>query len=327
MHLFSIPRFQDLQKKLRTKKNREQSRSLAGNKILQFIAKHPILVNHINKRKMKFWELDFDYVKSNCVIETDQGLLRRVVQNFLSNAINYCPQTQRQGRVLLGVRRQQENVIIEVWDNGPGIAKNKQQTIFKEFERLNETQEKPGLGLGLAISDRIAKLLGLTISVKSTLNKGSCFSITLPRSKVLPIKVSTVDTQVNISTADEFNQLPILLIDNETLMLKALQSQLKEWGCIVIAVKDENSLAAALAERNFKPRLIISDYHLDDDQNGVDLVKRTLNTYNWQAPCIICSADPSEQVREHTSNANFSFMRKPIKSLALKKLMRQLLSL
>ncbi len=273
--------------------------------------------------------LTFSYVKSSCNIETDQRLLRRVVQNFLSNAINYCPQNQRQGKgkVLLGVRLQQENITIEVWDNGPGIAQDKQQTIFKEFERLNETQEQPGLGLGLAISDRIAKLLGLTISVKSTVGKGSCFSITLPRSKALPVKVASINTQANMNTANELNQLPVLLIDNEALMLKALQSQLKEWGCIVIAVKDQSSLTEALAGRDFKPALIISDYHLDDDKNGVDLVQNALFTYNWQAPCIICSADPSEQVREHTISANFSFMRKPVKALALKRLIRQLLSL
>jgi Na+/proline symporter/signal transduction histidine kinase/CheY-like chemotaxis protein len=270
--------------------------------------------------------LAFNYVKSSCIIETDQRLLRRVIQNFLSNAINYCPQTQRQGKVLLGVRRQQEHIVIEVWDNGPGIAKNKQQTIFKEFERLNETQEQPGLGLGLAISDRIAKLLGLTISVKSMVGKGSCFSITLPRSKLLPAQVSVVHTQKSISATDEFNQLSVLLIDNEPLMLKAMQSQLEEWGCVVIAAKNENNLIEALAGQNFTPALIISDYHLDDDKNGIDLVQQRLSSYNWRAPCIICSADPSEQVREHTNSANFSFMRKPIKALALKKLMRQLLS-
>jgi len=271
--------------------------------------------------------LSFSYVKSSCIIETDQGLLRRVVQNFLSNAVNYCPQELRQGKIVLGVRHNQETVIIEVWDNGPGIPEDKQQTIFKEFERLNETQEKSGLGLGLAISDRIAKLLGLTISVKSTINKGSCFSISLPRSKKSPVKTAKAQTAISTSTSNEFNQLPVLLIDNEVLMLKALQSQLKEWGCKVIAAKDKDSLIEKLTNEDFKPALIISDYHLDDDKNGVDLVQQVISQHSWQAPCIICSADPSEQVREHTSSANFSFMRKPIKALALKKLMRQLLLL
>lgn len=270
-------------------------------------------------------KLHFSYVKSSCVVETDQRLLRRVIQNFLSNAINYCPQMNRRGKVLLGVKHQQNNIVIEVWDNGPGIPQDKQTTIFKEFERLNPNQAASGLGLGLAISERIAKLLGFTISVKSTLGKGTCFSISLPRShSVLPDKI-TITTTSQPSSTNEFIDLAIVLIDNESLMLTAMQTQLQEWGCNVVAVKDEASLHTALAKQHFDPAMIISDYHLDDDKNGVDLVQKNTAQYAWQAPVIICSADPSEQVREHTSNAKFYFMRKPIKALALKKLMRQLL--
>ena len=269
-------------------------------------------------------DLNFNYVKSNCVVETDQRLLRRVVQNFLSNAINYCPQTDRQGKVLLGVKRKQKNIVIEVWDNGPGIPKDKQATIFKEFERLNPNQAASGLGLGLAISERIAKLLGFTISVKSTQGKGTCFSITLPRSYTKLADSKSVSTTTLSSTANEFINLPVVLIDNEPLMLTAMQTQLQEWGCKVIAVKDEACLTDSLAKQGVIPAIIISDYHLDNDKNGVDLVQKSIAKYTWQAPVIICSADPSEQVREHTSNAKFYFMRKPIKALALKKLIKQL---
>ena len=130
-----------------------------------------------------------------------------------------------------------------------------------------------------------------------------------------------------ISTfTNEFLNLHNLLIDNEALMLSAIKSQLIEWGCQVIAAKDEESLIHALNLAPFTPKLIISDYHLDDDCNGVDLITKVRAEYHWNAPCIICSADPSEAVREHTSSAKFSFMRKPIKALALKKLMRQSLN-
>jgi len=272
-------------------------------------------------------DLVFNYVPSSCLIYSDQRLLRRVLQNFLSNAINYCSQKNRQGKILLGVRQQREQIVIQVWDNGPGIAENKQKTIFKEFERLNQNQEKSGLGLGLAISERIAKLLNITISVNSTLTKGSCFSVTLPRSLVnhLPAKITEVKSSERL--ANEFSELQILLIDNETLMLTAMQSQLSEWQCQVITATDKNSLNNALSntQSQYTPALIISDYHLDNDKNGVDLVVNTIEKLQWQCPVIICSADPSEQVRAHTSAAQFNFMRKPIKALALKKLMRQLL--
>mgnify|MGYP005988005111 CR=1 FL=1 len=271
-------------------------------------------------------DLSFSYVKSSCVVETDQRMLRRVVQNFLSNAINYCPQATRQGKVLLGVKHQQDNIVIEVWDNGPGIPDNKQEAIFKEFERLNPNQAASGLGLGLAISERIAKLLGFTISVHSTLGKGTCFSIKLPRSYSLQASEIAVITTSQPSITNEFVDLAIVLIDNEPLMLTAMQTQLQEWGCRVVAVKDEASLTDTLAKQSFTPTMIISDYHLDDESNGVELVLKCVARYDWHTPIIICSADPSEQVREHTSNAKFYFMRKPIKALALKKLMRQLLN-
>ncbi len=268
----------------------------------------------------------FSYVESGCVVETDQRLLRRVIQNFLSNAINYCPQTGRQSKVLLGVRHQQKNIIIEVWDNGPGIPLNKQAEIFKEFERLNPNQAASGLGLGLAISERIAKLLGLSIAVKSSLNKGTCFSISLPRSYAIPSNKTAVVKALQPSATNEFINLAVVLVDNEPLMLTAMATQLEEWGCRVVAVKNATNLNEAIAKQSFTPAIIISDYHLDDNKNGVALVQKSIEKYAWQAPVIICSADPSEQVREKTSAAKFSFMRKPIKALALKKLMRQLLS-
>ena len=270
--------------------------------------------------------LRFNYVKSTCVVNTDQRLLRRIVQNFLSNALNYCPQENKQGKVLLGVKHQQNNFVIEVWDNGPGINQADQETIFKEFERLAQTQDKSGLGLGLAICDRIAKLLNVDISVKSTLGKGSCFSVTLPRSNVNLAPKKVIENNSSNTMTSEFLDLPILLVDNDAIMLKAIQTQLEEWGCKVLAAKDENTLTSLLIKHDFTPKIVISDYHLDNDENGVDLIQKTVSTQRWSIPCIICSADPSEQVREHTNSAQFYFMRKPIKALALKKLMKQLLN-
>jgi len=283
-------------------------------------------------------QLDFSYVKSSCVIETDQRLLRRVVQNLLSNAINYCPQGNKhnaksntkknatQGKVLLGVRRQQQYITIEVWDNGPGIAPHQQAIIFKEFERLHPHESASGLGLGLAISERIATLLGVSISLRSTVDKGTCFSITLPRSNtLLPTqqRIAVVPTE---AITNEFTNLSVVVIDNEALMLKAISAQLQEWGCQVLSVTDQHNLDNAVTQQAFTPSIIISDYHLDDNKNGVELVQNSVQHYGWQVPVIICSADPSEQVRERTSHAKFYFMRKPIKALALKKLMRQLLN-
>ena len=319
--------------------------------------------------------IDFKYQVSSCTVQSDQRLLRRIVQNFLSNALHYSPAgaAYRQQsvnevnggeratshdsvafvpRVLLGVRRSPSSLILQVWDNGPGIPVDKQATIFGEFERLEQTRDIPGLGLGLAISDRIAKLLGIHISVHSEVGKGTCFSVEVPRvlgqKKATNVLSFTRDDEL---TGDGLN-LSVLVIDNDELMLKALSSLLEEWGCHVIGAKDLSSALAQLAALNENgaaaldvmpvsepaqpqtgqkvslPRLIIADYHLDDSQNGVDLVQQLLVRHkglNQLKPaCIICSADPSESVRQHTSSAQFSFVRKPIKAIALKRLIKQL---
>src|SRR5690606_26332601 len=104
-------------------------------------------------------------------------LLRRVLQNFLTNAFRYA-----KGRVVLGVRRQGNNLRLEVWDRGPGIAKDKLQVIFEEFKRLDshQTRAEKGLGLGLAIADGFCQVLDHPLSVRSWLGKGSVFSVTVP---------------------------------------------------------------------------------------------------------------------------------------------------
>ncbi|WP_258405761.1 hybrid sensor histidine kinase/response regulator [Shewanella mangrovisoli] len=292
--------------------------------------------------------IDFSYQFSSCLVQSDQRLLRRIIQNFLSNAFHYSPagavnrqtplplnasaalpklsQADFVPKVLLGVRRLEHSLLIQVWDNGPGIPQDKQQAIFGEFERLEQTREIPGLGLGLAICDRIAKLLGLKISLHSEVGKGTCFSVEVPRvfAQAKPsnvVKLRSEEEGVN----DSFN-ISVLVIDNDELMLKAISSLLLGWGCNVLTARDKASAEQQLTQQVL-PKLIIADYHLDDDQNGVDLVQSLLThpVFSGQRPtCIICSADPSESVRQHTSSAQFSFVRKPVKATALKRLIKQL---
>jgi len=268
----------------------------------------------------------FHYQASSCVVHSDKRMLRRIIQNFLSNAVHYCGVNNgRQSKILLGLRRQADYIRIEVWDNGPGIPLNKQQSIFEEFERLEQTRDVPGLGLGLAISKRMAKLLGLTIQVKSVVGQGSGFMVDVPRIFTEGAPDETKLTTEQESNESDFLNITILVIDNDELMLTAISSLLSEWGCKVITAKDEATTNTALALSAAKPDMIVADYHLDDDANGVDLVSKLMQEKQRQIPCVVCSADPSEAVRQHTSDADFYFLRKPVKELALKRLIRQLL--
>ncbi|KGJ93488.1 PAS domain-containing hybrid sensor histidine kinase/response regulator [Colwellia psychrerythraea] len=286
-------------------------------------------------------DISFSYQASSVWVNSDKRMLRRIIQNFISNAVHYCRDKTGDkagiaNKIVLGVRHNKDSIRIEVWDNGPGIAADKQQTIFQEFERLDQNREIPGLGLGLAIAERMASLLSLKISLKSTVGKGTGFMIEVPRVQPISInltatstvnstgKTSTINRKKTVVASDNFANMPVLVIDNDALMLTAISSQLTDWDCLVYIAKDEESLSEVANNMPQAPSFIIADYHLDNDTNGVDLVTRLLGSKNWHVPCVICSADPSEQVRQHTSDANFLFLRKPVKSLALKRLIRQM---
>jgi len=285
-------------------------------------------------------DINFCYSASSVWVDSDKRMLRRIIQNFLSNAVYYCRDKEGDkahiaNKILLGVRHTKNAVRIEVWDNGPGIAADKQQTIFEEFERLDQNREIPGLGLGLAIAERMASLLNLKISLKSTLGKGTGFMIEVPRVEQSSVSVSNEKLTLNDKSLEATNESPVsktfanmtvLVIDNDALMLTAISSQLTEWGCDVYTAKDHETVDIAIKTMTEQPHFIVGDYHLDNDANGVDLVKSILVSQHWQSPCVICSADPSEQVRQHTSDANFMFLRKPVKSLALKRIIKQMTS-
>ncbi|PKH89510.1 PAS domain-containing hybrid sensor histidine kinase/response regulator [Colwellia sp. Bg11-28] len=292
-------------------------------------------------------DISFSYQASSTWVNSDKRMLRRILQNFLSNAVHYCRDKTGDkagdkagitNKIVLGVRHKKDVVRIEVWDNGPGIAVDKQLTIFQEFERLEQNREIPGLGLGLAIAERMASLLDLKISLKSTVGKGTCFMLELPRvehkavnlpgnlSNKIPNKTASHDIKNTGTINEDFADMSVLVIDNDALMLTAISSQLIEWGCLVYTAKDKESLTKIVTQMQQPARFIIADYHLDNNTNGVDLVSHLLRKEHWQSPCVICSADPSEQVRQHTSDANFLFLRKPVKSLALKRLIRQITS-
>ncbi len=258
----------------------------------------------------------------NRQVTSDKKLLRRIIQNFLANAAHYSPIGSDNPKILLTARVQQQNLLIEVWDNGPGIPKDKQQQIFREFERLEQNRETPGLGLGLTISERIAKLLNLNIEVESIEGRGSVFRLSMPFCE------TTVSQPMEVATTQEdkptnFNGVKVLLIDNDPLLLNALEQQLANWGCQVIA-KTGNESVSSFVSADWIPDVIIADYHLDDNKNGVDLSQQLITKFCWRCPCVVCSADPSEALRQHVSEAEFKFIKKPLKALALKRLLKSL---
>ena len=174
-------------------------------------------------------EITFKANARDAVVHTDPKLLRRVLQNLLSNALRY---TEPKGRVLFAIRTLGSDVRIEVWDNGIGMNPDDLPSIFDEFRRLSEgiQTEKKGLGLGLSISKRICDLLGLSLRVQSRPGVGSCFSLTLPRSDMDPESLKKRKSQRGQALFQPLTNRTVLVIDNDKDILIGMQSLLSGWG-------------------------------------------------------------------------------------------------
>ena len=244
-------------------------------------------------------------------VRSDARMLRRVLQNFLANALRY---TER-GGILLGVRRRGEQLRIEVWDSGPGIADADRKLIFEEFRRLGGGGQ--GLGLGLSIAERIARLLDHPLTLRSWPGHGSCFAIEVPRAPAQP--------QAAVPQAEpaiEATQRRVLVVDNDAASRAGMQALLAGWHCEVRAAAAPDEALALV--RSWRPELLLLDYHLDNDAIGTDLLAR-LRDMLGAVPAAILTADHGEAVRRDVEASAAALLYKPLKPLALKSLMARLL--
>ncbi|KHN49272.1 hybrid sensor histidine kinase/response regulator [Aeromonas hydrophila] len=263
--------------------------------------------------------IQFSVVESGVAVYSDVRLLRRVLQNFLTNAFRYNPG----GRVLLGCRRLGDKVRIEVWDNGPGIPADKQEAIFDEFSRLDHsrTAREQGLGLGLAIARGIALVLGHNLTLRSWPGAGSVFAITLNLA-TRPVAMTQVAAPTQRDS--QLEGIRVLCIDNESDILIAMHSLLGRWGCEVVCAQ---SLAQAedLIAGGFLPQLVLSDYHLDDGKTGLQALHMLRLAHGNDIGGIIISADRKSELQAQIREHGYGYISKPVKPLKLRTLMNSIL--
>lgn len=257
--------------------------------------------------------LDLRVVPSQLAVRTDRRLLRRVLQNLLSNAIKYT----RQGRVLMGCRRVGDQLRIEVHDTGPGIPEQHHSLVFREFERLDQDGGESGLGLGLSIVQRIANVLGLEIGVRSRNGNGMVFSITLPLAGVGTEAIATAQPPKRPAVSSVAG-IHVLVVDNEPTILSGMESLLSGWGCTVRTACDMDSARAAMAGDGRVPDLIIADYHLRDNLDGLTLISRLRADAAERLPAILITADRSRVVVGLAGELDVIYMPKPVKPAALR---------
>jgi CheY-like chemotaxis protein len=240
-------------------------------------------------------------------VHSDPQLLRRVLQNFLSNALRYA----ERGRVLLGVRRCGAHLRVEVWDTGPGIAPDERVMIFQEFRRGSAAGGQ-GLGLGLSIAQRMAGLLRHPLGLRSWPGRGSVFDLGVPLARPL------VRAPAIAATPQSLPAGRALLLDNEPAALAALAALLTGWGWQVHAARDAAQALAA----PWQADLHILDYHLDAGRTGWE-VWRELNARHPEVPTVMLTADRDGELRQRLLEAGIGVLYKPLKPLALRQLLQR----
>jgi len=252
-----------------------------------------------------------------CYIFSDRKLLYRIIQNFLANAIRYT----EKGGLLLGCRVRGEQLRISVWDTGVGIDESEVEAIFQEFHRLDYAQrlDDKGLGLGLAICDRIARMLDHDMDVGSKPGDGSCFSITVPLASP-----QTIEEQVRPAAVtgeqSKLEDLAVLCIDNEADILEGMNMLLDRWGCSVMLAENQQQ-AVQQIRKNGRPGMVLVDYHLSDQANGLDVMEHLDNVLETKLPAIVITADRSPELEERVRKKGYGLLRKPIRPAALRALM------
>jgi CheY-like chemotaxis protein len=252
-------------------------------------------------------------------VDSDSKLLRRILQNFLTNAFRYG-----KGPVLLGVRRRKGELCLEVWDRGPGIPEDKQRVIFEEFKRLDshQTRAEKGLGLGLAIADGLCRVLGHTLQVRSWPGRGSVFSVSVPLARAqnaMPAKVVELNGK-------PLSGAQVLCIDNEDSILIGMNSLLTRWGCQVWTARNRDECAALLSD-GMRPQLALVDYHLDHGETGTELMAWLRTRLGEPVPGVVISADGRPEMVAQVHAAGLDYLAKPVKPAALRALLSRHLPL
>jgi signal transduction histidine kinase/CheY-like chemotaxis protein len=261
--------------------------------------------------------LRLTFVPSSLPVESDRLMLRRLLQNLISNAIKYTPR----GRVLVGCRRHGQSLQIGVYDTGVGIPILKRGEIFKEFHRLEQgARIARGLGLGLSIVERLARVLNHGIALDSNGSGGSVFSVMVPIAKA--INYTAAVTSATPLSRTPMSGALIVCIENDPAILDGMKTLLNAWDAEVIAVADHDAAIAAIAAAGRPVTGLLVDYHLDRG-NGVAAIRDIRHRFGENIPAILITADRSPHVRAAAREENIAVLNKPVKPASLRALLGQ----
>jgi len=261
-------------------------------------------------------------VDNSAWVRSDSILLERILSNLVSNAIRYTAA----GGIAVGCRLRKDRLRIEVWDSGIGIPQDQQQQVFVEFWRVGkpEHDQRRGLGLGLAIVDRLCRLLDHRIELSSIPGKGSCFAVTVP--KVRAETRSVKPPLAVLNRLDVSNGKLIAVIDDDPLVLEGMGGLLRSWGCRVVTGSSDEAVLTALEKYDNPPDVIISDYQLQDGQTGIDAIARLRDALETPVPAFLMSGDTNPEPLLDAQANGYPLLHKPVNPMALRATLTQVIN-
>jgi len=259
-------------------------------------------------------------------VRSDETLLRRVLQNILANALRY---TDR-GGVLLIAGGRGEHVYVRVADTGIGIARERQSEVFAEFSRgqqpsTPDQDAAAGLGLGLAIVERLVTTLGHRIALQSRLGHGSCFRLTLPVAEPPPLLPPSGGEENGAGSA-RLRGARILVIENDLAALAAMEGLLRQWGCDLRLSASTGEAVDSLVSGDWVPELVLADQHLDGEDRGTTAIVLLRRLVSGELPALLVTAAPSPGLHRSCEAARIEIMEKPLKPAQLRALLSHLLA-
>jgi CheY-like chemotaxis protein len=265
--------------------------------------------------------LRFRVVRSSAWVRSDAILLERILLNLVSNAVRYTAS----GGIVVGCRHSGDTLRIDVIDSGIGIAQDQQRNVFSEFYQVAGSNGVggDGLGLGLAIVERLCVLLGHSVSVRSTVGRGSQFSVSVPMVRTpaaAPEPSALIPTRL-----DRVRGSRVVVLDDDTAILAGMGGLLKGWGCRVVTASSGRDAVASLD--GDRPDLIISDFHLKDGQTGIEAVAAICHAFGPSIPAFLISGDTSPDRLREAQARGYHLLHKPVSPMTLRAMMSRLLQI
>jgi CheY-like chemotaxis protein len=253
--------------------------------------------------------LDLRVMHTERTAISDPVMLGRILQNLVANAVRHTPS----GKILVGCRPRGQDLAIEVWDTGTGIAAESLQDIFREFVKLKSGAPSPGLGLGLYIVKGLADQLGHRLEVCSRVGKGSVFRLLVPMSE----RPQTATGQAPSRDALSFAGRRVLIVDDDPTVLAAMRTVLESWGCEVAGAGNaREALEVALGGSGID--LVLCDHELPGGMTGLDVLERVRAGSHQAPPALLVTGNTSASLQRSAEAAGYRVLHKPVEAGVLR---------